>query len=157
MATPEFVLALRERIGHDLLWMPGVSTVVVDAERTRLLAVRRTDDGSWTPVTGIIDPGEEPAAAAAREVLEEAGITCRILRLVDVRALPPITHQSGDRAQYLDLCFLAEHTGGDPHPADGENTEARWFPIDRPPPMNARFHEQLDQALSGRLEARFRP
>lgn len=156
MAVPEFVLALREHIGHDLLWMPGVTTFVVDAERTRLLAVRRSDDGNWTPVTGIIDPGEEPAAAAAREVHEEAGITCRVLRLVDVRALPPTIHPNGDRAQYLDLCFLAEHTGGQPHPADGENTEARWFPIDRPPAMNERFVEQLDSALSGRPEAGFR-
>ena len=31
MATPEFVLALREHIGHELLWMPGVTTFVVDA------------------------------------------------------------------------------------------------------------------------------
>src|SRR5690625_6432386 len=87
MSTPEFVLALREKIGQELLWMPGVTAFVLDPARTRLLAVRRRDNGAWTPVTGIIDPGEQPASAAAREVLEEAGVTCRVLRLVEVRAL----------------------------------------------------------------------
>jgi 8-oxo-dGTP pyrophosphatase MutT (NUDIX family) len=156
MATPEFVLALRERIGHDLLWMSGVTAVVLDGERTRMLAVRRTDTGAWTPVTGIIDPGEQPATAAVREVAEEAGVDCTALRLIDVRTLPPIEYGNGDRAQYLDLCFLCEHTAGDPYPADGENSEARWFPIDRPPPMNDRFREQLEIALADRPEARFR-
>lgn len=155
MSTPEFVLALREKIGQELLWMPGVTTFVLDSARTRLLAVRRRDNGAWTPVTGIIDPGEQPAIAAAREVLEEAGVTCRVLRLVEVRSLPPITHANGDLAQYLDLCFLAEHTGGEPYPADGENTEASWFPLDRLPPLNERFREQLELVLADRPEARF--
>lgn len=156
MATPEFVLTLREKIGHDLLWMPGVTAIVVDGERGRMLAVRRSDDGAWTPVTGIIDPGEEPATAAVREVAEEAGVRCRPVRLIDVRTHQPVTYANGDRAQYLDLCFLCEHLGGDPYPADEESTEARWFPIDRPPPMNERFLDQLAIARSGRPEARFR-
>lgn len=156
MATPEFVLALREKVGHDLLWMSGITAVVLDRERTRMLAVRRADSGAWTPVTGIIDPGEQPATAAIREVAEEAGVECTALRLIDVRTLAPITHANGDRAQYLDLCFLCEHTGGEPYPADGENTEARWFPLDQPPPMNDRFREQLEIARQDRPEARFR-
>ncbi|GAA4527558.1 NUDIX domain-containing protein [Brachybacterium paraconglomeratum] len=137
--------------------MPGVTAMVLDRERTSLLAVRREDDGAWTPVTGIIDPGEEPARAAVREVTEEAGIQCTALQLIDVRALPPITYPHGDQAQYLDLCFLCEaERDQEPYPADGENTEARWFPIDSAPPMNARFTEQLRWALQERPEARFR-
>ena len=31
-----------------------------------VLLVRRSDDGSWTPVTGIIDPCELPSEAAVR-------------------------------------------------------------------------------------------
>lgn len=137
--------------------MPGVTALVLDRERTRMLAVRRSDDGSWTPVTGIIDPGEEPAHAAVREVAEEAGITCTAVRLIDVRALPEITYANGDRAQYLDICFLCEADDSQrPFPADGENTEARWCPVQDLPPMNDRFREQLALALEDRAEARFR-
>lgn len=138
--------------------MPGVTALVLDRERTSLLAVRRADDGAWTPVTGIIDPGEEPARAAVREVAEEAGIRSTALRLIDVRTLPPLTYPNGDQAQYLDLCFLCEADGDSmPYPADGENSEARWFPVADAPPMNARFTEQLRWALEDRTEARFRP
>jgi 8-oxo-dGTP pyrophosphatase MutT (NUDIX family) len=47
--------------------------------RTEFLALRRSRDraklpGVWQPVTGRIDPGEGPASAAAREVLEETGL-----------------------------------------------------------------------------------
>ncbi|GAA1304972.1 MAG: NUDIX hydrolase [Brachybacterium tyrofermentans] len=156
MATPEFVLALREHVGHAPLWLSGVTAFVLDPARTRMLAVRRADTGAWTPVTGIIDPGEEPATAAVREVAEEAGVDCTALRLVDVRTHAPITYANGDVAQYLDLCFLCEHDGGEPYPADGENTQAQWFPIDAPPPMNDRFLEQLELIRADRPEARFR-
>ena len=151
------MLSLREHIGHELLWMPGATAMVLDRDRTRMLAVRRADDGAWTPVTGIIDPGEEPAIAAVREVAEEAGIRCRAQRLLDVRTLPPITYDNGDRAQYLDLCFLCEADGSEePFPADGENTAARWFPLDDPPPMNTRFTEQLALARAPGTETQFR-
>ncbi|MFI8776497.1 NUDIX domain-containing protein [Brachybacterium paraconglomeratum] len=137
--------------------MPGVTAIVLNPARTRLLVVRRADDGRWTPVTGIVDPGEEPARAAEREVAEEAGIACTALRLLDMRALPEITYPNGDRAQYLDICFLCEADDSQrPFPADGENTEARWRPVEDLPPMNDRFREQLALALEDRAEARFR-
>ncbi|MBB5831501.1 8-oxo-dGTP pyrophosphatase MutT (NUDIX family) [Brachybacterium aquaticum] len=151
------MLDLRERIGNDLLWMTGVTALVLDPSRTRMLAVRRADDGRWTPVTGIVDPGEEPARAAVREVAEESGIAATALRLVDVRVLPEISYPNGDRAQYLDLCFLCEADADqEPHPADGENTAAQWFPLDALPPMNDRFRDNLAFALEDRPEARFR-
>lgn len=156
MATPDFILSLRERIGHDLLWLTGVTAIVTTPDRSQLLVVRRADTGAWTPVTGIIDPGEEPAAAGAREVLEEAGVIARPVRLADVRVLSPLTYPNGDQAQYLDLCFLFEHVSGDPHPADGENTQARWADVDDLPEMNARFQEQIRLALHGGEAAVFR-
>ncbi len=55
MATPDFVLALRAKIGTDPLWLPGTTAVVTRGDD--VLMVRRADTGQWTPVTGIIDPG----------------------------------------------------------------------------------------------------
>ncbi|MCT1429185.1 NUDIX domain-containing protein [Brachybacterium muris] len=156
MATPQFVLNLRRHIGHALLWMSGVTAVILDRSHTHVLLVRRADNGAWTHIIGIIDPGEQPAVAAAREVREEAGIETRMVRLIDVCTLPEMTYDNGDRAQYLDLCFLAEHLSGEPQPADGENTEARWFALDELPQLSERFAEQLQIALSGRLQAGFR-
>ena len=46
MPTPEFVLELRKKIGHDLLWLNGVTGCVLD-DRGRLLLGRRSDTGEW--------------------------------------------------------------------------------------------------------------
>lgn len=149
MATPDFVLQLRAKIGHDPLWLSGVTAVVTrqDAGRVQLLLVRRADDGRWTPVTGIIDPGEQPAVAAEREVAEEAGVQAIATRLAAVRTLPPMTYPNGDRSQYLDLVFACAHRSGEPWPADGENTEAAYFDLDRLPALDPDMAARVQVAL----------
>lgn len=157
MPTPDFVLALREKIGHDLLWLSGVTAVVLrDASGGReILLVKRADTGAWTPVTGIIDPGEAPAVAGARECLEEADVVAEAEALVRVKTLPPMTYANGDRSQYLDLVFRFRYISGEPYPADGENTDARWFPIDAMPEMSEDMRDRVDAALSGSDVATF--
>ncbi|ROP58902.1 ADP-ribose pyrophosphatase YjhB (NUDIX family) [Curtobacterium sp. PhB130] len=157
MPTPDFVLALRERIGTAPLWLTGVTAVVTrgEGDAQELLVVRRADNGALTPVTGIVDPGEEPAVAAEREVLEEAGVVAVAERLVWVQTLPETTYANGDRAQYLDLVFACRWESGDPHPADGENTEAFWAPLTALPPMSENMRERVRVALAGAPEARF--
>ena len=97
--------------------------------------MRRADNGAWTPVTGIVDPGEHPAVAAVREVAEEAGVRAVAESLVQVGVTAPVVYANGDRSQYLDLVFRLRWVSGDPAPADGENTEAGWFPLDAMPPL----------------------
>lgn len=153
MATPDFVLELREKVGHAPLWLTGVTAVVLRDEG--VLLVRRADNAEWTPVTGIIDPGEQPADAAAREVLEEADIVAEVERLAWVHSLPPMTYANGDQAQYLDFTFRCRWVSGRPHPADGENTDAAWFPLDALPPLSGDFAERVRLAAQPDGPARF--
>ncbi len=125
MATPEFVLSLREKIGGAPLPLVGVTAVVFKDEK--VLLGRRADNGAWQSVSGIVDPGEEPADAAVRECREEAGVTVRATRLALVQQLPRITHANGDQVDYLDLVFRCDWVSGEPHPADGELTEVGWY------------------------------
>ena len=155
MATPDFILALREKIGSDPLWLSGVTAVVVRGDE--ILLVRRADTGDWTPVTGIVDPGEEPAVAAAREVLEEADVHADVEHLAWVHVTDMITYANGDRSSYLDLVFRLRWVSGEPAPADGENTEARWFPRDALPELSLDMRQRIEVALSPAPEARFTP
>ena len=160
MATPDFVLALRDKVGHAPLWLSGITAVVarsgahVDA-RSEILLVRRADSGEWTPVTGIIDPGEEPAMAAAREVLEEADVVAVAERLCWVHTIPMVTYSNDDQSEYLDLTFRMRFESGTPYPADGENTDAQWFPLDALPEMSAEMRDRIHHALDGVETARF--
>ncbi|WP_136519073.1 MULTISPECIES: NUDIX hydrolase [Cellulomonas] len=157
MPTPPFVLALREHVGHALLWLPGVTAVVLREHqgREQVLLVRRADSGAWTPVTGIVDPGEEPAVAAAREVLEEADVVAVPERLARVGVVGPVTYENGDRSTYLDLTFRFRWVSGEPSPADGENTDAAWYDLDALPPLSPDMAERLAAGLEPRGEATF--
>jgi 8-oxo-dGTP pyrophosphatase MutT (NUDIX family) len=121
MPTPDFVLDLRRRIGHDPLPLVGVTAVVFRAEK--VLIGRLADNGRLQCISGIVEPGEEPADAAVRECLEEAGVAVRAGRLALVQTLPRTTYDNGDQVDYLDLVFRCAWVSGDPHPADGELTE----------------------------------
>jgi 8-oxo-dGTP pyrophosphatase MutT (NUDIX family) len=125
MGTPEFVTALREQIGTAPLPLVGVTAVVFRDEK--VLLGRRSDTGAWQSVSGIVDPGEEPADAAVRECLEEAGVVVRAERLALVQTVPRVTYANGDRVDYLDLVFRCTWISGEPRPVDGELTEVGWF------------------------------
>lgn len=90
MPIPDFVVELRKEIGRAELWMPGVTAVV--RRDDEVLLVRRSDNGAWAPVTGIVDPGEEPAVCAAREAREEAGIEIQVDRLVSTSVMRGVVH-----------------------------------------------------------------
>ena len=151
MPIPEFVAALRSHVGTDLLWMPGVSGVVINDDG-RLLLGQRADTGQWAIVSGILEPGEDPAVGLAREVLEETGVTVRVDALTGVTVTPAVEYPNGDRSQYLDLCFLCRPVSpaaaAAAHVADDESLAVAWFaPDDLPADLAASTSERLGHAL----------
>ena len=153
MPIPEFVAELRSMVGRHQLWLPGVTAVIRRGDE--LLLARRADTGEWSPVTGIVDPGEEPAIAAAREAWEETGVEVSVDRLVSVGVIPDVVYENGDRASYLDLTFACTWVAGEARPADDENTEVRWWPIAELPPMTESLRRRIGDALAGQTAARF--
>jgi ADP-ribose pyrophosphatase YjhB (NUDIX family) len=151
---PEFVVELRRLVGTAELWLSGVTAVVRRGEH--LLLVRRRDDGQWSPVTGILDPGEEPGGCAAREAMEETGVEIRVDRLASVDSRSVVSYPNGDRARYLDLTFACTWLSGEPYVADDESLDARWWPLAELPPMAPVLLERIEAALSGEQAARFR-
>lgn len=156
MPTPDFVLTLRQHVGNTMLWLSGCTAVVFrdgdDGEE--ILLVRRADNGAWSPVCGIVDPGEDPHVAAIREVAEEADVICEVERLVWMSVTDPVVYDNGDRTQYIDHTFRCRYVSGDPHPADGEATAARFFPADALPDMPAVHAERARAAIENVPEAR---
>jgi 8-oxo-dGTP pyrophosphatase MutT (NUDIX family) len=127
MTTPDFVVALREHIGHAPLNLVGVTAIVFRDEK--VLLGKRADNGAWQAISGIVEPGEEPADTAVRECLEEAGVTVRVERLALVQQLPRVVYANGDEVDYLDLVFRCSWVSGEPHPADGELTEVGFYDL----------------------------
>jgi 8-oxo-dGTP pyrophosphatase MutT (NUDIX family) len=151
MPIPEFVVELRRHIGQVPLWLPGATAVVIRDEQ--ILLIKRSDNLAWTPVTGIVEPGEDPADCAVREVLEEAGVHVVARRLALVSVSPPIVHANGDHARYLDLTFRMDWVSGEPFPADDESLDARWVDLGDLPDMSANMSRRVAVASDNNLSA----
>ncbi|MEU6288038.1 NUDIX domain-containing protein [Streptomyces sp. NPDC015140] len=147
MATPDFIRDLRATAGQQLLWLPGVTAVVFDDEG-RVLLGRRSDNGRWSLIGGIPEPGEQPAACAMREVEEETAVRCVVERMVLVQALSPVTYDNGDVCQFMDVTFRCRAVGGEARVNDDESLEVGWFAVDALPELGEFGQLRIKQALS---------
>jgi len=111
---------------------PKVAAAVLVERRGEILLVRRVNQpyrGDWSLPAGFIDAGEDPAEAAARECLEETGLSVRITGLLDV-----IADREHPRGADFVLYYRAEVLSGKLHPADDADAAA-FFAPDRLPPI----------------------
>lgn len=147
MATPDFIRELRESAGHQLLFLPGVSAVVLD-DAGRVLLGRRVDTGAWAIIGGIPEPGEQPAECAVREVFEETAVRCVAERVVLVQALAPVTYPNDDTCQFMDITFRCRAVGGEAKVNDDESLEVGWFAQDALPPLTEFGLLRIKQAMA---------
>ncbi|MGI3783170.1 MAG: NUDIX hydrolase [Janthinobacterium lividum] len=137
MGVPEFVLQLRRGIGHDRLFLTGVTAVVVregaDGGTSEVLYGRRADNGLWALPSGIVEPGEQPGATVVREVFEELRVEVEADRLALVTTDPDITYPNGDVCQFVSLTFRCRYVGGEAAIGDDESLEVAWRRADDPP------------------------
>lgn len=108
----------------------------------------------WTLPKGHLDPGETPAQAALREIVEETGIEGRI-----VSELPTTQyeffHRDG-RVTKTVRYFLVEAMAGTLQPQEGEVCEVRWFKPAEVAELRQYDNNRpiLDQALAMLSDAR---
>lgn len=129
MPIPDFLRALRERIGHDHLMMPAVAMVVPD-DRGRVLVMRRADTGAWSLPSGIIEPGEEPAHSAVRELHEETGLVAVADAVLCTFRTPELHYPNGDVASYVSTLFRCRVLRGELEARDGEALAFDWRAVD---------------------------
>jgi ADP-ribose pyrophosphatase YjhB (NUDIX family) len=88
-----------------------------------LLGKRAIDPGRglWDIPGGFLEPWEHPADGAAREVLEETGLSVQITELLAV-----VMDTYHDQFYTLNVYYLAEVKDGDQQAAD-DLAELRWF------------------------------
>jgi 8-oxo-dGTP pyrophosphatase MutT (NUDIX family) len=118
----------RDRFEHHVVRVPNAAAgaVVRDPRRGILLLWRHrfiTDTWGWELPAGMIDPGESPAEAAARETLEETG--WRPGPLTPLHAYHPINGLS-DQTFHLFVAEGATHVGDPLDPSESERVE--WVP-----------------------------
>jgi ADP-ribose pyrophosphatase len=133
---PDGSRARRDIVRHS----GGVGVIAID-EEGRLCLVRQwricLDRVTLEIPAGKLEPGEDPADAARRELAEETGI--------DPDTLEPFVTEYGSPG-FTDECtrlFIARGLHhGEPHPDAGELVDATWTPVP----------ELVSQVLEGRIQ-----
>jgi 8-oxo-dGTP pyrophosphatase MutT (NUDIX family) len=136
----DYILQLRQLIGHRPILMVGAAILVLDSQ-DRLLMLRRSDTGLWGIPGGATEPGEVVEEAAKRETLEEANLEIVEMSLFGVFSGPALYYKypNGDEVHNVTVMYLSRNWLGEIKLND-EHTEWRWFsaneiPEDVSPPV----------------------
>jgi 8-oxo-dGTP pyrophosphatase MutT (NUDIX family) len=146
MPISPYIHDLRSVAGTRLLLLPGVTAVVFD-DAGRVLLGKRSDDGRWALIAGVMDPGEQPAETVVREVFEETAVEVVVERITSVLTQPPVTYPNGDECEYVDIAFRCRAVGGEARVNDDESSEVGWFALDELPTIDMLTRHRIDCAL----------
>ncbi|HEU4745219.1 MAG TPA: NUDIX domain-containing protein [Anaerolineales bacterium] len=111
---------------------PKVAAAVLIEQDGRVLLVRRAGEpfrGLWSLPAGFINGGEDPAEAAARECLEETGLTVRVRRVLDI-----ISGKEHARGADFIIVYQAEVISGELK-ADDDADAVEWFEREKLPQL----------------------
>lgn len=132
-----YLWRLRQRVGSELVLMPGAMVVLRDGEG-RVLLTQRVDDGSWCLPAGNAEEGAGFAATAAAELREETGAIVPAAELRPFACLSrpelhTVEYENGDVTHCFAMCFWAERWDGELRPDEEEVRELGFFALDQLP------------------------
>lgn len=153
-----YIESLRALVGSRPLIVVGAAALVLD-EECRVLLLKRSDGAGWGPPGGMMELGETTEQTVRRETYEETGIRLGDLELLSVFSGPEMFHRypDGNQVYNVAVAYIVREWNGAISPDGVENSEARFFRLDRLPqvpkcvsPMLRRLAERLSGCNSGR-------
>lgn len=129
----------------------GVAAVAAFRDGKFLMG-KRNDDGKWCCPGGHMEAGESPNAAAARELMEEAGLS-------PIGMLRPLDRKAVKNGEIHVHAFEADVDGEPSNESDPDDefSEFRWVdPAAMPDDVMRNLHNEPDVVLVA-LDARGRP
>jgi 8-oxo-dGTP pyrophosphatase MutT (NUDIX family) len=125
----DYILQLRQYIGHRPILMVGAAVLVLD-EGDRLLMMKRSDIGCWGIPGGAMELGEIVENAARREALEETNLEIREMSLFGVFSGPNLYYKypSGDEVYNVSIVYISHDWCGEIR-LNHEHSEWKWFAV----------------------------
>ena len=136
----DYILQLRQYIGHRPILMVGAAILVLN-EQNRLLMMKRSDNGCWGLPGGATEPGEVVEDAVKRETREEVNLEIGEMSLFGVFSGPELYYKypNGDEVYNVTMIYVSRDWRGEIK-LNEEHTEWNWFaaddiPEDSSPPI----------------------
>ena len=120
----DYVKELRRDVGKRKIIL-NCAGVIIEKDG-KILLQRRSDNGLWGFVGGILELNETYAEAAVREAMEETGLQVRLTSFLGIFHNHDMVWSNGDRAHTVGAFYVAEILRGEPR-TDEESLELRFF------------------------------
>ena len=129
----DYILQLRQYIGHRPILLVGAAILVLD-DQNRLLLMKRSDNEYWSVPGGSTEPGEVVENAAKRETFEETNLEIGELSLFGVFSGPEFFYKypNGDEAYNVIIVYLSRDWHGEVKLND-EHTDWCWCAVNEIP------------------------
>lgn len=144
MGMSDYYKNLREKIGNELIFMPGVAGIIRN-EQGEILFGRKHNESTWGLIAGAIELGETPAQAMVREALEETDLVVEPVRIIGVYGGEDqrFVYANGHQVEYIAIIFECTIKSGQLTPDNEEMKELQFFPAHQLPPMANQYPDYI--------------
>nr|AHF24338.1 NUDIX hydrolase [uncultured bacterium Contig575] len=133
----DYIHELRKQIGPRKIILNCAGALII--RDGRILFQRRTDNGKWGLIGGLVEMNETYEQAALREIREETGLEVRLDSFLGIFHNHDMVWSNGDAAHVISALYTASIVSGEPR-IDEESYELRFFGRDEIPELFAEDH-----------------
>ena len=133
----DYIHDLRQAIGPRKIILNCAGVLIIKDEK--ILFQRRTDNGKWGLIGGLLEMNETYQEAAIREAREETGLEVKLESFLGIFHNHNMVWSNGDAAHVVTAFFTASIISGEPR-VDEESFELRFFGMEELPELFAEDH-----------------
>lgn len=133
----DYIHDLRQAIGPRKIILNCAGVIITKDDK--ILFQRRSDNGKWGLIGGLLEMNETCQEAALREVKEETGLEVRLDSFLGIFHNHDMVWSNGEAAHVISAYFIASIVSGEPR-VDEESFELRFFSREEMPPLFAEDH-----------------
>ena len=133
----DYIHELRKQIGSRKIILNCAGALII--RDGKILFQRRTDNGQWGLIGGLVEMNETYEQAALREIREETGLEVKLDSFLGIFHNHSMVWSNGDAAHVISAMFTAGIISGEPR-IDEESYELRFFGKDERPECFAEDH-----------------
>lgn len=140
----DYIHALRKELGSRKILLNCAGAVI--EQDGKILLQKRSDNGLWGLVGGLLELDETYTEAMIREVREETGLTVEPEAFLGIFHNHEMVWANGDKAHTLGAYFTVRIVDGTLR-TDAESLELNWFSPDALPDLFAADHREAVKAF----------
>ncbi|NUU79777.1 NUDIX domain-containing protein [Paenibacillus xylanilyticus] len=144
MGMSDYYKNLRQKIGNELIFMPGVAAIIRN-EQGEILFGRKHNESTWGLIAGAIEIGETPAQAVVREAFEETGLFIVPDKIIGVYGGEDqrFTYHNGHQVEYLTIVFECSIQSGQLRSNNEEMKDLQFFSVYKLPVITNHYPDYI--------------